>query len=483
MIGEFLFTSRTSQLSRTLPNASEIKVGGLPDDEALEVFLAIANRKDLENEVYCDQNVAKLLVKMLENFPLAIAQAASFLRLYNSISGTDYLKSLQNTAERSTLLNFSQTHDNYNQTVMTTWEMSYQSLLREPQTAKATILLTLLGFLDPAGVCEDYLHSAFESRNGYLREDLLKDFDVLKSDLNFKIKVDTLVALSLVSKSPNWSRSYLSLHPLVHEWTRVRLDFDPKGRETHNKFAAISSALAMHHISIKEEDSNMSWRDVYLPTNFMTRICQIPPQSDSDVVETVIVLVATIIYRKWMVFPSSYEVLGIDRDFVEHDASSTHVSSTECATVTDFEMGLDHFWAPGSMYEERWFPSWAESTETWAIVESLNIGSVEADFRPYTDCLICGLRFLRAISKELDENLRYEAVVQPTEENHLIDDPIIYLFKDGVSPMPTYQILRRQSQRLPGLHTSAMPVHSWCHHSIAQCGLFTLVCTDLLNSV
>ena len=53
----------------------DIKVGGLPDNEALDMFLAIVNRTDIAEEYMDRQHVPARVVKDLENFPLAIAQA------------------------------------------------------------------------------------------------------------------------------------------------------------------------------------------------------------------------------------------------------------------------------------------------------------------------------------------------------------------------------------------------------------------------
>ena len=69
--GHILFTSRNSRLSALLNSAVDIKVGALPDNEALDMFLAIANRKDLLEEYMDGHHVPARLTKDLENFPLS----------------------------------------------------------------------------------------------------------------------------------------------------------------------------------------------------------------------------------------------------------------------------------------------------------------------------------------------------------------------------------------------------------------------------
>ena len=261
--GNILFTSRNSRLARLLPKAIEINVGRLPEQEALEMFLAISNRSDVAEERLDGQLVPAKIIRELDSFPLAIVQAASFLRFYNSISGTEYLKYLKDEAERPALLSFSTDYENYNKTVMTTWEMSYESLTNDPKNVDASQLLCLLGFLNPAGVSFQYLHSAHENRDGLLRADLRLSTDYLKDSLSFKLSVDTLVALSLVQRKriPDDS-DILTLHPLVHEWVRVRLDRVHDGYILRDKMLTLSSALAVHQISIDKDFASferLSW--------------------------------------------------------------------------------------------------------------------------------------------------------------------------------------------------------------------------------
>ena len=212
----------------------KIKVERLPERAALEMFLAIMNRCDVVQKHLEAQSVPVRTIKELDHFPSAIAQAASFLRVYNTITDVDYLTSPKDEADRLKLLSLSSDYENYNKTVMTTWELSCDALVKDRSSPYAARLLCVPRFPDSAGVLLKYLHGANEdfdvlSERG-LRPELLEDMMYLKDSLDCKISFHTLVELSLVHRSQDWTHDIkLNLHPLVHEWVRVRILRDCTG--------------------------------------------------------------------------------------------------------------------------------------------------------------------------------------------------------------------------------------------------------------
>ena len=415
--GRVLFTSRNSRLARLVQNAEEIKVEGLPDNEALDMFLAIVNRADISGEHLENQPVSAHIVRELDNFPLAIAQAASFLRYYNSISGAEYIKYLKNEAERPTLLAFSTNYENYNKTVMTTWELSYRNLIQDSRAGNAAKILCLLGFLDPAGTSEKYLHAAHESRDGALRAEVLKDADFLKDNLNFKLSVDTLIALSLCQKSKNHSGDHiltlhpsgdhiLTLHPLVHEWTRIRLRRDEPGKRLQNEMVVLSNALAIHHVDVSKvwEHRNLEERGrIWLPPprnqldSAIVRTGQAMDDMLSPSIETVLLVCADILYaqrtplsRREELFPADAEYLARSQDLVGDTGSLENLS-----TVLGRPLGILR-----AIVRETWYPCWADLTESWLIVENLQMCITNHALTAYANCLLSGLRCLRALAKE-----------------------------------------------------------------------------------
>ncbi|KAI4214033.1 MAG: hypothetical protein LQ351_003437 [Letrouitia transgressa] len=260
--GHVLFTTRDSRLARILPNAYEINVQGLPRDEALDMFGAVTLRRDIEEEIIGKEYVPSLLVRKLEYFPLAIAQAGFFLKVHNTIRGSEYLRYLDDESERLKLLSYATGTENYNRSVATTWEVSLQKLAQDEDTKPAAKLLTFLGFLDPAGVTIDYLQSAFRNQAGKIRSVDGQCFDFLKKGLDFRLSVDILAALSLIQVSPDpYQQEYgtLILHPLAHEWTRVRLNLTPDRRTLRDEMINCNHALALHNFDIREESFGNGW--------------------------------------------------------------------------------------------------------------------------------------------------------------------------------------------------------------------------------
>ena len=84
----------------------------------------------------------------LQYFPLAIDQAASFIRENSPMTLREYLTYLKpRSIDRERLLRFKQANPTYPDSVMTTWEISLQYL--ERTQPRACWILQLLGFLDP----------------------------------------------------------------------------------------------------------------------------------------------------------------------------------------------------------------------------------------------------------------------------------------------------------------------------------------------
>jgi len=378
--GRILFTSRNSRLARLLRNSVEIRIERLPDDEARAMFFAVADRNDISEEYLDGQHVVECIIKELGNFPLAIAQAASFLRFYQSISGTEYTMYLRDEFERPTLLSFSTPYENCNKTVMTTWETSYQSLVDDPKTVNAARLWCLLGFLDLGGVSESYLHSAYESRDGLLRTELLINADYLKDNLDFRLSVDTLNAHSLMQKLESrcyheyhgWQDDLLALHPLVHEWIRVRLLRDENGKRLRDEMVALSSALALHQVRLSEEGKHRRLKyenPKGRQTEFISHTKEALVDMMDIVVKTVLLASADSLCRQWIPTSAEERLLPATGPRFAGDPHS------------GFDKGDRHSYDENplaltiltAMVYENWCPLSAGLYDSWFIVEDFVI--------------------------------------------------------------------------------------------------------------
>ena len=177
--------------------------------------------------------VLKKILRELHYFPLAIDQAASFIRENSPMTLQEYLNRLEpRSLDRERLMRFKQARPDYPESIMTTWEISLQHLNRfHPRAAS---ILQLLGFMDNKDVSEELLSLTVEERlwafdfdfgTRHLPEDVRNELAYLKGDVGFRVAIGTLSSLSLVQG--NAELRTLSVHPLVHEWIRVRLNIDP----------------------------------------------------------------------------------------------------------------------------------------------------------------------------------------------------------------------------------------------------------------
>ena len=182
-----------------------------------------------------DENqILKQILEELQCFPLAIDQAASFIRENSPMTLREYQTYLKPRSEdRERLLRFKQANPTYPESVMTTWEISLQSL--ERNHPRASRILQLLGFLDHSYISEELLTTVTKKLpwiyntdldGKQLRSNYQTDVAFLKDDVEFRVAIGTLVSLSLIRRDV--ARATLHVHPLVHEWIRVRLNPEPK---------------------------------------------------------------------------------------------------------------------------------------------------------------------------------------------------------------------------------------------------------------
>ena len=127
---------------------------------------------------------------------------------------------------------------------MTTWEISLQYLERIQPRACWTI--QLLGFLDHSSISEKLLTSVtkrmqwmFDANidGKQLPSKYQTQMAYLEDDVGFRVAIGTLVSLSLLQR--NLSGPTLHVHPLVHEWIRVRLNPYPDLQANFTIIAAL----------------------------------------------------------------------------------------------------------------------------------------------------------------------------------------------------------------------------------------------------
>ena len=241
--------------------------------DAERLFLRIQSLGvERDQQVYnsdTERQALRQILAELQCFPLAVDQAASFIRENSPMTFREYLTYLKpRSIDRERLLRFKQANPTYPDSVMTTWEISLQYL--ERTQPRAGWILQLLGFLDPPYISETLLTRVTETIPWSFDKTLAGKqlpfkyrtlVAFLKNDVGFRVAIGTLVSLSLIQR--HLSGPTLHVHPLVHEWTRVRLNSNPEMQAN----LTIVAALVLYQYLPSEVVIRLDYR----PNTFVAR--------------------------------------------------------------------------------------------------------------------------------------------------------------------------------------------------------------------
>ncbi len=236
--GNIIITSRDPSSARLAAGGKAIEVGGLPEDDAINLLLDCScnGRED-------DQRIAASdIVEELGYLPLAIDQAGCYISAKNETL-PQYLRLYKD--HRMELLKYKPKRSlmSHEHTVLTTWEISYTYI--EKHSPIAARLLNLFAFFDNAHIPLDVLKKGCRIQRrwgpgGSLVEVGLEESTVTPwlvslfyakgffDEYEYEAQIQELRSFSLVQQNPR-TRS-LSIHPLVHEWSRLRLGKDDQSR-------------------------------------------------------------------------------------------------------------------------------------------------------------------------------------------------------------------------------------------------------------
>lgn len=236
--GSILVTSRDRRIIGSIAR-SGFGLFQMGLEEAKQLFLRVigsnfeCRKQDCPSFHAGDENLDNLMQE-LQCFPLAIDQAASFLRENSPMTLAEYLDLLKpRSTDRARLMGFKEANPAYPESVMTTWEISLHHLQKTQPSASQ--ILQILGFLDHSYVAEDLLTATNKGRpwifnvKSELRlppSNFHGDLRYLVNNVDFRRSIGTLTSLSLIQRNP--ALKTLSVHPLVHEWIRVRLQANPE---------------------------------------------------------------------------------------------------------------------------------------------------------------------------------------------------------------------------------------------------------------
>lgn len=249
--GSVVITTRDRRVIGSIAT-SGIPLDAMDSPDAERLFLRLQkwnSSLDWGNpESHPEYDAVRLIVQELNGFPLAIDQAAAFIRENTPMMFQEYLKFLKPRSEdRELLMRFKEANPKYPESVMTTWEISLRYL--ERTQTRASKILQLLGFFNHSWIAESLLTtvtketvwrfaSKYEKRRLPIK--LQDELAYLKDDVGFRTAIGVLTSLSLVKRDlDGYLGPVLSVQPLVHEWSRVRLNSSPAQQASYSIAATL----------------------------------------------------------------------------------------------------------------------------------------------------------------------------------------------------------------------------------------------------
>ncbi|KAJ7467683.1 hypothetical protein FB451DRAFT_1369325 [Mycena latifolia] len=218
--GNILITSRNPGLCVYADAHAHVADMEEPDAVALLLRSAAQDITDHGKET------AAQIVKVLYYLPLAIIQAGAFVSQSGNLDS--YLALYFHNRVRLLAQRSSQSHDNYAWTVYTTWQISFNQLSEPAKT-----FLQLCSFLHYQGISENIFKNAANCRSeisGLSKDTLEMPLKVLSHFLGLSGGWDPLCFMDVTNEIRAYSlinfdseKKMLSMHPLVHEWTRSTL--------------------------------------------------------------------------------------------------------------------------------------------------------------------------------------------------------------------------------------------------------------------
>ena len=152
-VGKHTLITTRNQHTENIP-AKGLEVGEFDVDEAVDLLLI---RAEVEIGEESDGKAeAREIVKELGYLPLAIEQAAAFIR-EASRNLSHYLTSYRENRKIHHARQSKANRNYYKETIDTTWRLSFEQI--EKNNSDASKLLRLLAFLNPDGVLTDFLIS------------------------------------------------------------------------------------------------------------------------------------------------------------------------------------------------------------------------------------------------------------------------------------------------------------------------------------
>ncbi|KAJ7878244.1 acyl transferase/acyl hydrolase/lysophospholipase [Mycena leptocephala] len=227
--GNIIVTSRNPQLAVHGPR-SHSKVGDMDETDAIDLLLLSAVK---EKSIESTQSASEI-IKELSCLPLAIIQAGAYISKFDCLHR--YLSLYRHNRAKLLSQHSAQSHDDYEWTVYTTWQISFGQLSKPAASIPETIF-------------EQAAESAIYS-DEQEAQTLQEARRFLQNFLSVSGTWDPQQFMDIVAEIRGYSlidrhdiSDTLSIHPLVHSWCRHTLDDEPIARKCMTDILGMSIRL------------------------------------------------------------------------------------------------------------------------------------------------------------------------------------------------------------------------------------------------
>ncbi|KAJ7803119.1 hypothetical protein B0H14DRAFT_3778711 [Mycena olivaceomarginata] len=230
--GNIIITSRNPRLTAHGPT-SHSKVGDMDEINAIDLLLLRAAKEysvettekaaEIVKVFYLQALHASVVIRSVQELsclPLAVIQAGAYISKFNCLH--QYLFIYQENRARLLQEHPGQSHDDYQLTVYTTWQISFEKL--SPLAAEFLQMCSLLHY-------ENITEDIFKQAAGWTAEDE-EDIQTVQGARTFLKNFLSASEIEGYSLLDNHGGDTFSIHPLVHLWCQTTLKDEPKARES-----------------------------------------------------------------------------------------------------------------------------------------------------------------------------------------------------------------------------------------------------------
>ena len=278
--GNILITSRNRSMGRVVSFGNIIEINEMEEADAISLLLKASHLDPSAKHT----EAAKNIVAELGYIPLAVDQAGAYIEA-GRCSVDKYLQ--QFSLHRQTLMSDARFRgaSNYDRTVYGTWDLSFKEIKerasgksssRDVQASHAAILiLQICAFYHHSNISKDIFRSAAEESKKYVVDSEVAeklplaisslDRTLLALDNNghwdefiFGQGIAVLLSFSLMKKDE--SSEMLSVHPLVHCWSREQIS-----KSEQQKMYEMGSIILCCAISKRQSSYDYELRRMIFP--------------------------------------------------------------------------------------------------------------------------------------------------------------------------------------------------------------------------